>query len=63
VLANAVGELAGWAVLAAVTASAGSRDVDTLTAEWCRERLYDTIRTTEQALPGEASHLDSLLAR
>ncbi|MBB5801030.1 alkylation response protein AidB-like acyl-CoA dehydrogenase [Saccharothrix ecbatanensis] len=92
VLANAVGELAGWAVLAAVTASAGGRDVDTLTAEWCRERLYDTIRTTEQdprpselfpsdtisreitgyadvigdteqTLPGEASHLDSLLAR
>jgi hypothetical protein len=47
VLANAVGELAGWVVLAAVTASAGSRDVDALTAEWCRERLYDTIRAAE----------------
>lgn len=52
VVANAVGELACWTLLAGLTSETRYRsDMNARTAAWCEQRLRERLRTAELDLP------------
>ncbi|MGW5647341.1 acyl-CoA dehydrogenase family protein [Saccharopolyspora sp. NPDC003752] len=63
-LANAVGELSCWAVLAALTSEVRHRsDMHSYTASWCEQRLRERLRAIEHDLPFDELPTVNAIAR